>query len=175
MNRHVNMRRITLITVCAAFALLFCFWQFQLRTPSALAQSQGYTEADLAGVWIVQWTGNVVWPKGSPAEILNGPWAENQRIVLDGAGSGFANSIACFNGQIFRITYQGSYQTARDGRVKFAVVGEAPGLNKIAVEFEGVICDSGNEIRVILTRHLAPGVPEGFTGIVATGVFRRQR
>lgn len=169
------MRRITLISICLALALLFCFWQFQLKTRPVLAQSLGYTEADLAGVWIGQWTGNIVWPKGMPGEVLNGPWAQNERVVLDGAGSGTANAIACFNGLVVRVNYIGSYAVARDGRVKFIVAGEAPVVGKIGVEFEGYICDGGNEMRIIFTRNLMPGIPEGFAGMVATAVYKRQK
>jgi hypothetical protein len=167
------MRRLGFWVSLALVITLLSLSYISLKTPTVLAKTWGFTNADFSGVYGSQWTGSINFP-ALPFSALNGPYALLGRLVSDGQGAITARFIESYNGQIARNEGKGAYTVRPNGTLTMMVSYVTSALGKITFEAEGVLFDDGRQVRLQLTKWVEPALPPGFTGMVATGSLMRQ-
>ncbi len=147
-----NVRRMTLGP--AAFAIVFVLG---IGIPAQAAEHKDCSVATLQGGFGFTSTGTLL---SLPAP-LAGPFGEVGRQTFDGQGNTDATATLSANGNVNRVTIQGTYVVNPDCTGSMTVVIAPLG---VTAHLDFVIDDDGSEVRAIAT---GPGTIE-------TRVYRKQ-
>lgn len=112
-----------------------------------------FATSDMKGSWVVQVTGDVFLPV--PFDSFNGPFVRTGRLLITPDGKIKANVTANYGGFIEKEVLDGQYTISSEGIVTIELINVPlpslpPGLPNV-FSFEGVMCDGGKRIKLMMS------------------------
>ncbi len=162
-----------------AAALLFAAVGFFIM-PSAYAQGvwppPEFKIYDMTGSWVVQVSGPVFLP--APFDSFNGPFVRTGRLLFTPDGKIEIKALGNYNGFVEKESYTGTFSVGADGSVavllkNLPLPSLPPGTPNV-ITFEGFICESGQKVKLMMSKVEIGGQPLPNIGTVIFGELIRQ-
>jgi hypothetical protein len=155
---------ILVISLAAAFVLGIlprAEAQAQQQATGSIAQRRECSNRSLRGSFGFTSVGNLLETGGFPPYVV-GPFAEVGRQTFNGNGETRGTATLSANGNILRVTFEGTYEVKPDCTGSMTFLVDPIGPPAATADF--VIDDDGAELRVIITG----------TGVVESRIYKQQ-